>query len=230
MKINSMIKNYVSIFTTVCLIATTTLLFTSVQHTHAETPNMEIAIAKSTYQYCEKLSYVVTVSEVTGQTAIARIIDQNQKSSQDIPIPIKMLENEIKAPFPFEKAIFPTGTYTINMTYSGAQSTANFEIIDSDNICIPSQIKQIAAGWITGTISDGFMIDAIKKSVEPKLINVTFEIDQNNIYNIVIPEWVKTVTYWWVIDDISDNTIAGVFDYLLKTGVINVQNTHKGNN
>ncbi len=222
------VQTLVLVFTLMSIV--TIVLVVPTQTTHAEdAPSIKITIAKSTYQYCEKLSYVVSVSEVTGQIAIAHIIDQNQKSSQAIPIPIEMLENEINAPFPFERAIFPTGTYTINMTYAGAQSTASFDLVDNDNICIPAQIKQIASVWVTGTVSDGFVIDAIKKSVDPKLIEVPFDVDQDNIYNISIPQWVKIVTYWWIIDDVTDDEIANVFDYLIKTKIINANEVEKEN-
>lgn len=221
MKTNST-KSLVPVFA-LTLIIVTTLIAPMNYNAHAQTPSINLSIAKSTYQYCERLSYTVSVSEVTGQAAIVHIIDQNQKSSNAIPIPIEMLENEIKAPFPFERSIFPTGAYTINMTYSGAQSTASFEIVDGDNICIPSQVRQIVAAWMTGAVSDGFLIDVIKKSVDAKLIEVPFEIDQENIYNITIPEWVKTAAYWWITDEITDDTMSSVFDYLLKMEVIGVQ-------
>lgn len=221
MKTNST-KSLASVFALTLIIAVA-LTASMNSNTHAQTPSIDLSIAKSTYQYCERLSYTVSVSEVTGQAAVIRIIDQNQKSSNAIPIPIEMLESEIKAPFPFERSIFPTGTYTINMTYSGAQSTASFEIVDGDSICIPSQVKQIAAAWMTGAVSDGFLIDVIKKSVDAKLIEVPFEIDQENIYNITIPKWVKTAAYWWIADEITDSTMSSVFDYLLKIKVIGVQ-------
>lgn len=197
---------------------------------HAEDPGIAISIDRQTYHHCEKMSYTVSVPEVTGQMAIMHIIDKDNKSSQAIPIPIEERENEINAPFPFERPVFPAGTYTINMAYAGSNATAVFELVDAGNVCIPGQIKQIAAGWVTGTLSDGFMIDAIKRSVDPSLIDVPFEINRDNIYRIAIPQWVKTVTYWWITDEISDSAIAGVFDYMLQSGNISILQQHPDNN
>ncbi len=196
----------------------------------AEAPDVTISIDRPVYHYCERLSYVISVSEVTDSTAIVYIIDQNQKSSQAIPMLIEGQDNVIKAPFPFEREIFPAGTYTIDVSYAGGHASADFELADSDSICVPAQIRQITAAWLSGSISDGFLIDAIKRSVDARLINVPFDTGQGGdaIYQIVIPEWVKMVAYWWITDEISDDVMAGTLDYLLGSGVIGLQESGGG--
>ena len=199
---------------------------TDASQVHADAmPSMTISIAKDTYYYCENLTYLITVSDVTGDVATAHIIDDEQKKSQPIPILIESDQNTIRAPFPFEKSIFPTGTYTISMSYSGANASASFVLQDDGRTCIPAQVKQIAASWLSGTFSDGFLIDIIKKSVSSDMVHVPFEINQDVIYDITIPQWVKQPTYWWITGEISDQEIAGIFDYMLKTEMIYVQ-TH----
>lgn len=190
----------------------------------AEVPDVTVSIDRPTYHYCERLAYTISVSEVVGGVAIVHIIDQEQKSSQAIPTPIQTLDNTINAPFPFERSIFPTGTYTIDVAYSGGHASATFELADSDSICIPTQIRQITAAWLSGAIPDGFLVDAIKKTVDPRLIDVPFDArGGDGIYQVVIPEWVKATAYWWITDEISDETMAGAFDYLLETGIISMQ-------
>lgn len=186
-------------------------------------PDIAISMGKPVYQYCDMLSYVISVSEVTGQTATSYIIDGDGKSSQAIPISIDVQETEIRAPFPFERAIFPAGTYTISIEYSGARASADFELVDSEITCLPSQLRQITAAWLSGTFHGGFLIDSIKKSVDSSVIDVPFEIGRDTIYHIVIPEWVKTAAYWWVTGEISDDAMAGMLDYLLESGTIYVQ-------
>ena len=190
------------------------------QFAHADSPDITVSIDKDTYQYCENLAYSISVSEVTGQVAVAHITDQNGKKSQPIPIEINMLQSTIRAPFPFEKSIFPTGTYTVEVQYAGAQASDSFELIDGDSTCMPAQIKQIAAAWLSGTFSDGFFIDAIAKSVDSSMINVPFEINQDVIYEITIPEWVKQATYWWITGQILDGEMARMLDYLLESQII----------
>lgn len=194
------------------------------QTAHAEEgPDIAISMGKPVYQYCDMLSYVISVSEVTGQAATSYIIDEDGKSSQAIPISIDVQETEIRAPFPFERAIFPAGTYTISVEYSGGRASADFELADSEITCLPSQLRQITAAWLSGTFHGGFLIDSIKKSVDRSVIDVPFEIGRDTIYRIVIPEWVKTAAYWWVTGEISDDAMAGMLDYLLESGTIYVQ-------
>lgn len=194
------------------------------QTAHAEEgPDIVISMGKPAYQYCDMLSYSISVSEVTGQVALSYIIDEDGKSSQAIPISLDMQETEIRAPFPFEREIFPAGTYTISIEYSGARASADFELVDSGITCLPSQLRQITAAWLSGTFHGGFLIDSIKKSVDSSVIDVPFEIGRDTIYRIVIPEWVKTAAYWWVTGEISDDAMAGMLDYLLESGAIYVQ-------
>ena len=186
----------------------------------AET-SVSINLEKSTYQYCEKLSYIIEVSEVTGDPAIIHIRDEAGKGSSAIPIPIGGLQNLIPAAFPFEKEQFSPGKYFIDVAYDGISTTAEFEIIDSDNICIPGIIKQFIVGWINGELPDGYFVDALQKNVNPKLIDVPFEVNSENILEINMPSWVKdNVAIWWVNDMISDKDFAQVFNYLFDKNII----------
>ena len=184
-------------------------------------PTISINLEKTTYQYCEKLSYIIEVSEVTGDSAILHIRDESGKGSNAIPIPIGGLQNLIPAAFPFEKEQFAPGKYFIDVEYNGISTTAEFEIIDSDNICVPGAIKQFIVGWINGGISDGYFVDALQKNVDPKLIEVPFEVNAENILEINMPSWVKeNVGIWWVNNMISDKEFAQVFNYLFDNKII----------
>ncbi len=106
-------------------------------------PSVNIIMEKTTYSYCEKLFYIIEVSEITGDSAIIHIRDEADKGSSAIPIEIENLQNPIPALFPFEKnSGFAVGKYFIDVEYSGAEFTSEFNLIDSDNICIPQEIKQ----------------------------------------------------------------------------------------
>ena len=187
---------------------------------HAE-PTVEIIMEKTVYNYCDKLSYIIEVTEIIDKPAIIHIRDDRGGGSSAIQIPIGGLQNLVPAAFPFEKEQFKPGKYFIDVEYNGASTTAEFEIIDSDNICIPGVIKQFTVEWINGILSDGYFIDAIQKSVDPKLIEVPFEVNENNILEINMPEWVKKNTaIWWVDGMISDNDFAQVFNYLFEQKII----------
>ena len=188
---------------------------------HAE-PTVSIIMEKTTYSYCEKLFYTIEVSEITGDTAIIHIRDSVGKGSSAIPIPITGLQNPIPSLVPFEKEIFPLGKYFIDVQYSGAEDTAEFILIDSNKACIPSVIKPIIANWLSGNISDGFLIDSFQKYVENELIEIPFQINDENIYEIDVPTWVKNIGYWWLEGFISDDDFANVINYLIDEKIISL--------
>ncbi|HEY5735556.1 MAG TPA: hypothetical protein VIS47_03250 [Nitrosopumilus sp.] len=191
-----------------------------VSTTYAE-PTVSIIIEKTAYEYCEKLVYIIEVSEVTGDPAIIHIRDEVGKGSSAIPIPIGGLQNLIPAAFPFEKEQFAPGKYFIDVEYNGISATSEFEIVDSENICIPGLIKQFIMGWINGEIPDGYFVDAIQKNVDPRLIDVPFQVNAENILEINMPSWVKeNVGVWWLKDMISDKDFAQVFNYLFDKKII----------
>jgi len=188
---------------------------------HAE-PSVNIIMEKTTYSYCEKLFYIIEVSEITGDPAIIHIRDETGKGSSAIPIPITNLQNPVPSLIAFEEEIFPLGKYFIDVEYSGTEITAEFNLIDSNKICIPGVVKPILTNWLTGNISDGFLMDAFQKYVDKEIIDIPFEINENNVYEIDIPDWVKNVGYWWVQGVISDEDFAQVVNYLIDKKIISM--------
>ena len=187
-------------------------------------PSISIIMEKTTYSYCEKLFYTIEVSEITGDPAIIHIRDDAGKGSSAIPISINDFQNPIPSAVAFQKEIFPLGKYFIDVQYSGAEATAEFTLIDSNKTCIPEVIKPILVNWLSGNISDGFLMDAIQKYVSTDIIFVPFEINESNVYDIEIPEWVKNVGYWWIEEAITDDDFSDAFNYLLDKKIIVVPN------
>lgn len=183
-------------------------------------PSISIIMEQTTYHYCEKLVYTIEVSEVTGDPAIIHIRDESGKGSSAIPIAITELQNSIPSLIPFEAEIFPLGKYFIDAEYAGAVTSAEFELIGSDSMCISELIKPIMANWLSGNISDGFLLDAFQKFVDTKLINIPFEINEKNVYDIEIPEWVKNLGYWWLEGIISDEDLSNAMNNLLERNII----------
>jgi len=186
---------------------------------HAE-PSVTIIMEKTTYSYCEKLFYIIEVSEITEEFAIIHIRDETGKGSSAIPIPITNLQNPVPSLIPFEAEIFPLGKYFIDVEYSGIKITSEFNLIDSNIVCIPEVIKPILTNWLTGNISDGFLMDAFQKYIDKEIIDIPFEINENNVYEIDIPDWVKNVGYWWIEEVISDEDFAQVVNYLIDKKII----------
>lgn len=183
-------------------------------------PAVSIQMDKSTYNYGEKLFYIIEVSEVTGEIATIHIRDEQGKGSSAIPISITELKTPVPSLYPFERDVFPEGKYFIEVEYSGAKDSAEFELIDTGNIVIPFWIKQVGYYWISGQISDVTFADAIEFLIQNKIIIVP-ETEKDSTSNITqIPSWVKTNTEWWLKDKITDTTYASGIQYLIKVGII----------
>jgi len=183
-------------------------------------PTVEIVMENTTFRYCEKLFYTIKVSEVTGDPAIIHIRDQAGKSSSAVQIPISNQTNPIPSMIPFEAEIFPLGKYFIDVEYANAKDSVEFDLVDSENICIPILMKQVALSWIDDKMSDGFFIDAINKFVDKDIISIPDKINEKNLENIHIPKWVKTTIGWWLEDKISDNEVSQVIQYLINKEII----------
>ena len=210
-------------FTARALTLFATLLFLCATFTGAAyaEPSVSIIIEKSTYTYCEKLFYTINVTEIDADVAIIHIVDDSGKRSSAIPIPITGLQTPVPALFPFEKNIFSPGTYSIDVTYSGAQASGDFTLVDTaDVLCISQTARTFAANWIAGLISDGFLIDAFQKHIDDEVIHIPFKIDGNNIHAIDIPEWVKYLANIWIQDAISDDEFVNAINYLLDHNII----------
>ncbi len=186
-------------------------------------PQMTAIIEKTTYTYCERLSYTIKVSEITGELAIIHIRDEADKKSSAIPIPIEKLSNPIPSAYPFQKDIFPAGKYFIDIEYSGAKTTIEFDLIDSDNLCISESMKPIIIRWINGEFTDGMLISGFQNLVDKKLIEIPFEITEKNIGKIKIPQWVKSIGNGWIMGIISDQMFTNNLQYLIDQNIISVE-------
>lgn len=183
-------------------------------------PTVSISMEKTIYSYCEKLFYTIEVSEISGDLAIIHIRDESGKGSSAIPMEIKELQTPIPSLIPFEAEIFPLGKYFIDVQYSGVSTSAEFELIESDKICIPGLIKQFMMGWVNDEIPAGYLMDAFQKNIDAELINIPFEINEKNIREIYIPHWAKNIGYWWIEGEISDEDFGHAFNYLIEKKII----------
>ena len=181
---------------------------------------VSIVMEKTVYEYCEKLFYTIQVSEVTGDSAIIHIRDESGGQSSAIPIPITGLQTPVPSVVAFEAEIFPLGKYFIDVEYSGAKSSAEFELVESNASCIPQVMKTITANWLSGKISDGFLLDAFKKYVDDELIDIPLEITRDNVYKLDIPEWVKNLGYWWLTEEITEDAFVEAINYMIKNNII----------
>ncbi|MDC0153157.1 hypothetical protein OAJ02_00295 [Nitrosopumilus sp.] len=183
-------------------------------------PQVSAIMEKTTYTYCERLVYSIEVSEVTGDLAIIHIRDGAGGKSSAIPIPIEKLSNPIPSLHAFEKDIFPLGKYFIDIEYSGSTAILEFDLVDSNNLCISEAMQPVVVRWINGEFTDGMLISGFQNIVDKKLIDVPFEITEKNIDKLNIPEWVKSIGKGWVMGIISDQMFVNNLQYLIDEEII----------
>jgi hypothetical protein len=218
--LNSIFRKYVKLKTIILILILATS-FTFLPTASAESP-VSIIMEKTTYSYCERLFYTIEVSEVTGESAIIHIRDESGKGSSAIPVEIADLSNPVPSLFAFEKEVFQLGKYFVDVEYAGSKVTAEFNVVDSDNICIPETIRQFVIEWLNDKMPDGYLIDAFQKYVDTDLISIPFEINDENIHDIDIPDWVKNATYWWIQGVISDNDFSQMINYLIDEDIVSL--------
>jgi hypothetical protein len=180
-------------------------------------PEISVVTNKPVYQYGDSLSFSVTVSNVTGDTAVLEIVDQSNQSSSPIDMVITKPVSNITAPVPFYKTTFAPGTYFVKIQYSGSNATTSFQLVDTGNIVIPPQFKEVASSWVQNQTSDKLFGENIFYLVSSGTIKIDGYHDQNMT---AIPSWFKNDALWWSNGSISDNDFGHVVQYLLESKIM----------
>ena len=180
-------------------------------------PEISISTSKPVYQYGDDLSFSVTVSNVTGDMATLEIVDQSNQSSGPIPMTITKSAFNFTAPYPFYKTTYAPGTYFLKIQYAGTSAATNFQIVDTGDIVIPPQFKEVASSWAQNQTSDKLFGENIFYLVNSGTIKMGGYHDQNMTS---IPSWFKNDALWWSNGSISDNDFGHVVQYLLESKIM----------
>ena len=179
------------------------------------TPDVEIILTSSSYNFGEKLDYKIMVSEVTGEDAVIFITDTSGNKSRLLTMPISQEESRVIAPFGFDSVIWNEGKYELELQYSGAISNTEFTIVDDGSIGIPYWVKDLSKLWTSGQMPDREYANAIQFLIDEKIIfNPTLGKE------LRIPEWFKITTSWWANNQISDTEYGKSLQYLINQKVI----------
>ena len=183
-------------------------------------PTIGIETSQTIYHYGEFLSITINVSEITGDFATIYIIDSSQKKSILLQPPISQKTHSFPSNHPFDSAIWKTGSYILELEYSGVQSSTQFSIQDTGEVAIPSWIKDLATMWITEPlVTDKDFGRAIEYLIEHEVIKIPYTEPEGDVITS-IPDWVKTNAEWWVTGKISDTEFTVALQYLIKKGII----------
>ncbi|MDE1763151.1 MAG: hypothetical protein KGH88_02770 [Thaumarchaeota archaeon] len=183
------------------------------------TTQVSIATSKPVYRYGDSLSFSVTVSNVTGDMAVLEIVDQSNQSSSPINMAIAKSVSNITAPFPFYRTTFSPGTYFVKIQYAGANATTSFQLVDTGDITIPPQFKEVASSWVQNQTSDRLFGEHIAELVN----SGTIKIDGYREQNVTsIPSWFRNDALWWSNGSISDNDFGHAIEYLIEHSIMKV--------
>ena len=183
-------------------------------------PTIGIETSQSVYGYGDFLLITINVSEVTGDFATIYITDSSQKKSVLLQPPISQKTHSFPSNHPFDSAIWQSGSYILELEYSGVQSSTQFSIQDTGEVAIPSWIKDLATMWITEPlVTDKDFGRAIGYLIEHGVIEIPYTEPEGDVITN-IPDWVKTNAEWWVTGKISDTEFTVALQYLIKKGII----------
>ena len=184
--------------------------------------SVSIETSQETYHYGDNLSMTIIVSEITGDIATVYIIDTEERKSILLSPPIIQETTEFPSRFPFDATIWKTGTYTLEVEYSGAKSSAQFSIEDTGEIALPFWIKDLAKMWITEPlVTDKDFARAIEYLIQKEIIKIPYTEPKGEAVSS-IPDWVKTNAEWWIDEKISDTEFTLSLQYLVQKGIITV--------
>ena len=185
-------------------------------------PSISIETSPSAYEHGDRLVMIINVSEITGDDANIYITDPAERKSFFLQHPIYQEYTEITSKFPFDSAVWKTGTYTLELEYSGINSSVQFTIEDTGKVGLPYWIKDLATLWISEPfVTDKDFARAIGYLIEQEIIKIPYTEPGEETVSY-IPEWVKNSAGWWIEGKISDTEFAMTLQYLVKTGIITV--------
>jgi len=189
-------------------------------------PTISIETSQSVYEYGDHLNIIIKVSEISGGDAYIYITNPMERKSLLLQVPIFQEYTEVPARSPFAADDWKTGTYTLEVEYSGAESSVQFTILDTGKIGIPSWIKDLAKMWINEPlVTDKDFARALEYLIEKGIISIPYTEPGTETVSS-IPEWVKNNAEWWIEGKISDTEFTLALQYLVKTGIITVNLTN----
>ena len=122
---------------------------------------------------------------------------------------------------------FPEGDIAISGTLKDTTNNGKVWLyafpepsIESENLTqIPQWIKNNAAWWSEGTISDSDFLNGIEYLVTNNILKVQ-GVENNSSTSEQIPLWIRHNAEWWSSGLISDEDFLSGIKYLIEVGII----------
>ncbi len=98
-------------------------------------------------------------------------------------------------------------------------SKINLDAI-SDDLVIPSWIKNNAGWWANGQIEDSDFIKGLEYLIQHDIMRIPPTQKSDEAITNEVPEWIKNNAGWWADDQISDKEFVNGIEFLIKHGII----------
>ena len=204
-------KNFVIVFVAIIFVS---------EINFASAISLSIQTDKPEYQYGDLLSFVIQVSDVTGNPLTLHIRDESGKNSSPIVLQIVNSTTRITARESFDPTVYKQGVYHLDVEYSGVKASTSFKIVSTETIVIPSWVKNLGKWWSQELVTDKDFARGIEFLIKEKIINIPESEKQDSSSTIKIPAWIKTNAGWWADNRISDSDFALAIQYLIRNGII----------
>lgn len=172
--------------------------------------------------FLEKISPNETQNGKFSKT-IANRFDHPQLANSGIKVTYRGINtNELTVTFP-EEDIAISGTLKDNSENANIWLYAFSETTKTPNaVKIPQWIKNNAAWWSQGTITDSDFLNGIEYLIQNNILKIQ-KIENNSQSSEEIPLWIRYNAQWWSSGQISDVDFLSGIKYLIEAGIISYQ-------
>ena len=168
----------------------------------------------------------ITPTETQNGQFVKKItsrLDHIQFANSGIKVTYRGINtNELTVTFP-EADITISGTLK-DKTKSGKVWLYAFpESVPTNNLsAIPQWIKNNAAWWSQGKITDSDFLNGIEYLIQNKILKIQ-KVENNSQSSEEIPLWIRLNAQWWSSGQISDADFLSGIKYLIEVGIISYQ-------
>ena len=122
----------------------------------------------------------------------------------------------------FDQTYAGIGSGLIEVGPGGAKPPTTTTPPPTSDISIPDWVRNNAAWWSDGAITDNDFASGIEFMIKENIIRVPATSSGQASEDAVIPDWVRNNAGWWSEGLISDEDFANGIQYLIQEGIISV--------
>jgi plastocyanin len=94
--------------------------------------------------------------------------------------------------------------------------------VSDSKLLVPDWVKNNAAWWSDGTISDSDFATGLEYLIKENIIDVPQDITSQGTSENNIPDWLRNTAKWWSDDLLSDSEFLKGIEWMISNGVITI--------